>query len=266
MEPLRVAIVGATGRTGSAVLRLAARDSALRVVAALAAADDPRIGRDAGAALGLDPLGVLVAETCDARPDVLIDFSAPASCMQWLAWCVRNDCAFVSGTTGLEAEQRAQLEQAARAIAVLWARNMSVGVNLLVQLVSAAAAQLGAGWDIEITETHHRHKVDAPSGTALALYEAACAALDRDPATTAVPGRSGQCGPRTSTEIGVHALRMGGIVGEHSVHFATPDEQVTLEHRAFSRDTFAAGAIRAAKWIDDRPPGLYCLRDVLAAR
>ena len=263
MEPLRVAIVGATGRTGSAVLRLAAGDPALRIVAALAAGDDPRLGRDAGTAVGLDPLGVLVTEHTDARPDVLIDFSAPVSCMQWLGWCVRNDVAFVSGTTGLEADQRAQFAQAARTIAVLWARNMSIGVNLLVQIVGEIAARLGPGWDTEIVETHHRHKVDAPSGTAQALYEAVCAALHRDPTTAAVHGRSGKPGPRAAGEIGVHALRMGGIVGEHRIHFATPDEQLTLEHRAFSRDTFAAGAIRAAKWLDDRPPGLYAMRDVL---
>jgi 4-hydroxy-tetrahydrodipicolinate reductase len=264
MTAARLAVLGVTGRMGRALVRLAAADPGWQLVAALTAADDPQHGQDAGQLAGVGPLGVTVGDTFDGPADVLIDFSTPRACVTWAKWCATHGAALVSGTTGLADDERAALTGAARHVPVVWAPNMSVGVNLLIELVGQVAARLGAGWDIEITEAHHRHKVDAPSGTARALYEAACRGRGFDPAAAAVPGRSGQCGPRGADEIGVHALRLGAVVGDHDVHFAADGEIVTLSHRALSRDTFAAGALRAARWVLGRAPGQYTMRDVLA--
>ena len=275
MKPLRIAVVGCTGRMGTELIRLAAPDPAFQIVAALTENGDARLGQDAGRAAGIEPLEVPIPEHHHAGCDVVIDFSLPAGCRQWASWCAGNGAACVSGSTGLTAADRAVLDETAKKVPVLWAPNMSVGVNLLLKLVAAVAAAGGAGWDIEISETHHRHKVDAPSGTANALLdsirEAAASGAwpgARDQRGTrrpaAVYGRSGQCGPRGVGELGVHALRMGDIVGEHEVHFATEGEMLTLRHRALSRQTFAAGALRAARWIHGRAPGLYSMRDVLA--
>ncbi|MGD8452500.1 MAG: 4-hydroxy-tetrahydrodipicolinate reductase [Phycisphaerae bacterium] len=263
MNPLRLAIAGCTGRTGSAVLRLAAADPAFDVVAGLAHADDPRLGEDLGQLAGCAAMGRVVQAQCDVPCDALIEFTTPASCAQWAAWCGAKGVALVSGTTGLEPPHRSALESAAKRVPVLWAPNMSLGVNLLLELVARCAARLDENWDVEITELHHRHKVDAPSGTAKALLDAVCQARGTTPAEATVSGRSGQCGPRRSGEIGVHALRAGEIVGEHVVRFASAAESLILEHRAHSRDTFAAGALFAARWLIGRPPGLYAMRDVL---
>lgn len=263
MSALRIAVVGATGRTGSSVVRVAAADDMCAVIAALAAADDPQLGQDAGLVAGCGALNLPISSELNDKVDVLIDFSTPQSTVTWAEWCQTHGVALVSGTTGLDTTQQTTLAGAAERVPVLAAPNMSLGVNLLIQLVGEVASKLGPDWDIEISETHHRQKVDAPSGTANALYQAICAALNLSPDAAGVHGRQGQVGPRRPGEIGMHALRMGGIVGEHSVHFATPAEVVTLEHRAFSRDTFAAGAVRAAKWLCGRPAGRYHMRDVL---
>lgn len=263
MEPLRIGVLGCTGRTGSAVVRLAAADAELHVAAALSAPEDPLFGQDVGLAVGAGPIEVTVSDTAGPDLDVLVDFSTPAALAHWLPWCRKHKVALVSGTTGLSPEQQQALAAAATEVPVLTAPNMSVGVNLLLQLVSEAATRLGSDWDVEITETHHRHKVDSPSGTAVALYEAVCQAQNRNPDAAGVYGRHGQVGPRQPSEVGIHALRMGGIVGEHSVHFAAAGEVITLEHRAFSRENFAGGAIRAAKWLRNRKPGMYQMRDVL---
>lgn len=260
---MRLAVLGATGRTGAAVVRLAAADPESELVAGLVSADDPALGRDVGAAVGIEPLGVELATSCAAKPEVLIDFSTAAATAEWAGWCAKHGVGLVTGTTGLTTEQKQALRQAAETVPVLAAPNMSLGVNLLVQLVSEVAARLGAGWDVEIVEAHHRGKVDAPSGTAEALLAAVCAARNLSASDAAVRGRSGAVGPRKDGEVGVHAVRMGGLVGEHDVHFATPGEVVTLSHRALSRDTFAAGALRAAKWLVGRQAGSYHFKDVL---
>jgi 4-hydroxy-tetrahydrodipicolinate reductase len=173
--------------------------------------------------------------------------------------------ALVSGTTGLDDADKVALRDAARETAVLWAPNMSVGVNLLLKLAHDAAAALGPNWDCEIIEAHHNRKADAPSGTAKALLESVCSARGVSADAVVRHGREGVIGARRPGEIGMHAVRMGGVIGDHDVHFALPGEIVTLRHHAESRDVFAAGALRAARWIAGRTAGLYTMRDVLTA-
>ncbi len=266
MTPLRLAIVGCTGRMGRALIELADRDPTLAVVAAVTVPGDPCLGQDAGQMVGSTPLGVPVGTDVPVPCDALIEFTTPAGCQTWANWCASHDVPLVSGTTGLDQTQQATLRSAAERIPVLWSPNMSVGVNLMLATTAELAARLDDTWDVEICETHHRDKVDAPSGTARALLEAVGRARGQDIDQVAVHGRSGRCGPRPAGQIGVHALRMGGFVGEHEVHFSSPAESLTLRHRAFSRQTFAAGALRAARWLQGRPPGLYTMTDVLSDR
>lgn len=264
MNKLRIAVIGAAGRMGRAIVRLAAADPAFQVVAAVGLAGDATLGEDAGALAGVGSLGVPVRESCDLPVDLAIDFSSPAGLAASANWCALKRVGLVSGTTGLDETDKAALRDAARTTPVLWAPNMSVGVNVLLKLVSDAAAALGAGWDCEIIEAHHNRKADAPSGTAKALLESVCAARGVRPESVVRHGREGVIGSRPAAEIGVHALRIGGVVGDHDVHFGTPGEIVTLRHHAESRDVFAAGALRAARWLAGRPAGLYTMRDVLA--
>mgnify|MGYP000160520199 CR=1 FL=1 len=262
----RIAIAGAAGRMGRRITALAAGDDRFQIAAALESAGCPDLGRDAGELAGLGPIGVRVSDRAAARFDVLIDFSLPAGTGQWLGECVTAGSAAVIGTTGHTAAQLAAIEQAAAAIPVLKSTNMSVGVNLLFALVEQAAAVLGDGWDVEIVETHHRFKKDAPSGTAMSLMEAVVRATGRDPEKDVVYGRHGQTGERPRRQIGMHALRVGDTVGEHEVHFGSLGETVTLRHSAHNRDIFAAGALRAAAWLKGRPAGLYDMRHVLGMR
>jgi 4-hydroxy-tetrahydrodipicolinate reductase len=196
-----------------------------------------------------------------ARADVVVDFSMPAGTLALAPIAVSAGCAIVTGTTGLGDDVRAALDAAASRVPVLWEPNMSVGVHLLTRLVRDAVASL-PGWDVEVVETHHRAKADAPSGTALRLVEAARQA--RTAATHLVHGRQGTPGARTAEEIGLHAVRGGDIIGDHEVHLLGPGERLELTHRATSRDVFAHGALRAARWIAGRPAGRYSLGDVLA--
>ncbi len=263
MNTIRLAIAGCTGRMGRTLVRLAAGEPALAVVAAVTIPDDPLLGQDAGRVAGVNDLGVAIGTEVTVPRDALVEFTMPAGSLAWAKWCADHGVALVSGTTGLEAAHHAALRAAGRRVPVLWAPNMSVGVNLLLAVVEEVAAKLDVSWDVELTETHHRRKVDAPSGTARALLEAVCRGRGQTPEQAAVYGRQGQCGPRPAGQIGVHALRMGEIVGEHEVHFASDAESLTLGHRAYSRDTFAAGALRAVRWLHGRPAGLYTMRDVL---
>lgn len=270
VTPVRIAIAGCAGRTGAAVLRLASVDPSFTIVAALTRGDDPNLGQDAGSAAGMRPLGLPLMAEASSEADALIEFTTPEGCVQWAEWCAARGVALISGTTGLFAAQHAALDAAAKRTAVLWAPNMSIGVNLLLALVQQAAEKLDAHWDAEIVEVHHRHKVDAPSGTAKALLEAICRGRGTQSGEAAGNanqaarhGREGACGPRPSGEIGMHALRMGEIVGAHEVHFASGQESLVLAHQAMSRDTFAAGALQAARWLMGHPPGRYGMRDVL---
>lgn len=257
---MRIAIVGANGRMGRAIIRLAAAEGAT-LACAVGAGD---IGRDAGELAGTAPLGVSITDSLAAveraRADVVIDFSVPSATLALAPLVAASKIALVSGTTGLDAGARAALDRAAVATAVLWEPNMSVGVHVLSQLVARAAAAL-ADWDVEIVETHHRRKDDAPSGTALRLAEVIKGARAGD--SRYVHGRQGKPGPRGAGEIGLHALRGGDAAGDHVVHLLGLGERLELAHHASSRDIFAQGALRAARWILGRGPGLYGLSDVL---
>jgi 4-hydroxy-tetrahydrodipicolinate reductase len=256
----KVAVLGANGRMGRAVVRLA-REAGMTVVAALGKGDE---GRDAGELAGIGPIGVCVVSDpkaiAAAGAEVVIDFSAPAALRDALAACVAGKVALVSGTTGLDAKAESALDAAAAKVPVLWEPNMSVGVHVLASLVEAAVRALGPTYDVEVAEVHHRAKVDAPSGTALRLAEVVKGARGG----RYVHGREGRPGPRIEDEIGMHALRGGDVIGDHTVFLFGDGERLELTHRASSRDLFARGAVRAAAWIAGRDPGRYRLADVLA--
>jgi 4-hydroxy-tetrahydrodipicolinate reductase len=242
---------------------LAAPDLAL--AGALDVPGSPVLGRDAAERCGRAS-GVVVGIDVDAglrEADVLIDFTRPEGTLAHLAACARSGVAAVVGTTGLDAAQKAELGERARTIPIVFAPNMSVGVNVLADLVRRAAQALGPAYDIEIVEMHHRHKVDAPSGTALWLGEAAAAGAGVDLEASAVYARAGHTGERKPGAIGFATLRGGDVVGEHTVVFAGPGERVELSHRAMSRQNFAMGALRAARFVRGANPGVYGMRDVL---
>ncbi len=262
VTPLPIAVVGASGRMGRAVVGVATQ-AGHRVVCAVAATD---VGADAGELAGVGKIGVPIANAPEAigvsGAKVVIDFSAPPATAALAAVAARSGVAVVSGTTGLDAAATSALDRASKHVAVLWEPNMSVGVHVLGELVRQAVLRLGADFDVEIVETHHRRKVDAPSGTALRLAQVARDARRDDAAL--VHGRQGRPGERSKAEIAVHALRGGDVVGDHTVHLLGAGERLELTHRASSRDLFAHGALRAACWIVGRPAGRYALADVLA--
>ena len=262
---MKIAVNGAAGAMGRRIISLLSDVPDCHVVCALERADHPSLGEDAGVLAGTGSLGVPLTAQLGGDPDVLLDFSAPESAMARARECAAAGTAVVIGTTGLSKDQAAELrEEVAARVSLLVAPNMSIGVNLLFRLVGEVAKALGEGYDIEIVEAHHRRKKDAPSGTASELARRICAALDRDPAAVLRFGREGLCGPRISDEIGVHAIRGGDVVGDHTVIFAADGERVELVHKASSRDVFARGAIRAAVFLAGREPGLYSMQDVLA--
>jgi 4-hydroxy-tetrahydrodipicolinate reductase len=258
-----VAINGAAGRMGRRLIALAAESSELRVSEAIDVAESKLLGQDAGSIAGVAAMDVPIAEQFEGKADVLIDFTVPAATRKAIDACVTHGKALVIGTTGLTDADHAAIDTAAKTIAVLQAPNMSLGVNLLFALAAQVAQRLGDDYDIEITEAHHRFKKDAPSGTALGIVSAICEATGKDPRTDVVTGRHGDDVPRQRGQIGVHALRMGDVVGDHSAHFATLGERLTLTHQASTRDIFARGALRAAHWLAGKPPGRYVMKDVL---
>lgn len=261
-----IVVAGASGRMGQMLLRLAAEMPAVRLAAALERPGHAWIGQDAGVAMGGAALGVTVGDdvvSALAGADALIDFTAPAASIAFAADAARAGVVHVIGTTGFSAEDRAALARAGDGGVTIIAGNMSLGVNLLVQLTRKVAAALDHDFDIEIVEAHHRHKVDAPSGTALMLGEAAAegrgVALD----TVSERGRDGITGPRKQGAIGFSAIRGGDVVGEHDVIFAAPGERIVLRHIATDRAIFARGALKAAQWGQNRAPGQYDMLDVL---
>jgi 4-hydroxy-tetrahydrodipicolinate reductase len=256
---IRLALLGATGRMGRRVLDLLENDRRFELVAALAHRDDPAFG----AAVGGPERSIVVSDTCDAPFDALLDFSIPAGTMAWLDQCVSRRAAMVIGATGHSEPQLKQISAAAGSIALLKASNFSVGVNLMLKVVADVANRLGDDYDIEIIEHHHAKKIDAPSGTAAALTDAIVESTGRDKSRDLVYGRHGETGMRPKRQIGVHAVRMGETVGHHEVHFSGPGETLTVRHTAHSRDTFARGALEAAAWIHNKPPGRYAMSDVL---
>jgi 4-hydroxy-tetrahydrodipicolinate reductase len=265
---VNVVIAGSSGRMGHALLEAAVNDPELKLLAALDRADCPQLGKDAGELFGA-PCGVRIRADLGAalqRGSVLVDFTRPEASLAYLEACRKAGAGMVIGTTGFNAAQKEAIAAAAREIPIVFAPNMSVGINLLINLVQAAAKVLAEGYDIEIIEAHHRHKVDAPSGTALRLGEAAAAALGRDLAQCAVYGREGVTGERAPSTIGFATVRGGDVVGDHTVLFAGIGERVELTHKASSRATFALGALRAAKFLAGKKNGLFDMQDVLGLR
>lgn len=262
----RVAIPGAAGRMGRHLIQACHQAEGLQLGVATERAGHELLGNDAGLIAGVGELGVVIRDDLAALAgdfDVLVDFTAPAASLQHLDLCRRHGKRMVIGTTGFSAAEKQQVEAAAKDIAVVWAPNMSVGVNLCLKLLATAARVLGDSVDIEIIEAHHRHKVDAPSGTALRMGEVVAAALGRTLAECAVYGREGITGPRERRTIGFETIRAGDIVGDHTVLFAADGERVEITHKASSRMTFAGGAVRAAAWVASREPGLFDMQDVL---
>jgi 4-hydroxy-tetrahydrodipicolinate reductase len=261
----RIAVLGAAGRMGRAIVRTLADTPGARLAAAVERPGSPDLGADAGALAGLPLLGVAVQADLPAAgaADVWIDFSAPAATVEHVRAAAAAGAAIVVGTTGLSTADKEVVAGAARAVPVVLAPNMSVGVTVLLKLVADAARALGPGYDIEVVEAHHKAKRDAPSGTALRLAEAAAEGSGRDLAKTARYERHGDIGPRTAEEIGIQTIRGGDVVGDHTVFFLGLGERIEITHRASSRDTFARGAVRAAEWLAGRPPGLYDMRNVL---
>jgi 4-hydroxy-tetrahydrodipicolinate reductase len=264
---LALVVTGAGGRMGRTLIRTIAETPGLHLSAALERDGSPVLGIDSGVMAGLEPNGIAVSEdavAAIATADVVVDFTAPAATVGFAELAAQARAAHIVGTTGLSAAHMDALRAAARHTVIMQSGNMSLGVNLLAVLVEQAARALDAsGWDIEIAEMHHRHKVDAPSGTALLLGAAAAngraVALD----AVAVRSRDGHTGPRPQGAIGFATLRGGSVVGEHAVLFAGEGETVELSHRAIDRTVFARGALHAALWSAGRKPGLYTMRDVL---
>jgi 4-hydroxy-tetrahydrodipicolinate reductase len=261
---INVAVNGACGRMGSRVASLVAKDKELRLVAALEREGHPLLGKDVGTVAGEGELGVKVTDALNGKADVLIDFSEPSSSVAKASLCASKGIALVVGTTGHSEEQLARIRETSKRIPCLISPNMSLGVNLLFQVAAQMAKALGKGYDIEIVEVHHRFKKDAPSGTALKLAQEVCKTTGRDLKEVAIYGRQGITGERPEGQIGLHALRVGDTVGDHRVIFGTLGETIELAHSAHSRDTFALGAIRAAKFLAGKPPGLYEMRQVVS--
>ena len=262
---VKVAIAGVSGRMGRALLEAVAADTDCELAAALDRPGSPLVGHDAGAAWGVaSGVGVTDQPAVAVQgAQAMIDFTRPEATFGYLDACAAAGVPLVIGTTGFDEAGHARIAEAARVVPIVFAPNMSVGVNLLMKLAELAAQVLDEGYDIEIIEAHHRHKVDAPSGTALGLGRAVARAINRDLASCAVYGREGVTGERDPKTIGFATVRGGDIVGDHTLLFAGIGERIELTHKASSRATFAQGALRAVKWLQGRPPGLYDMRDVL---
>jgi 4-hydroxy-tetrahydrodipicolinate reductase len=262
-----MAIAGAAGRMGRTLVQAGFEEPDLTISHAFEHPASEMIGRDAGEVAGIGPVDVgITGAISDAEFDVLIDFTGPGSTLENLEYCRQSGRGIVIGTTGIDSEGRDVIQRAASDIAVVFAPNMSVGVNLCLKLLEMAAATFGDAVDVEIIEAHHRHKVDAPSGTALRMGEVIASQLGRSLEEDGVFAREGITGPRERKQIGFATVRAGDIVGEHTALFAGEGERVEITHRATSRMTFATGAVRAAKWLRNKPPGLYDMQDVLGFR
>jgi 4-hydroxy-tetrahydrodipicolinate reductase len=263
---IRAVVTGAAGRMGGQLVRLIQETEGISVGAAVERPGHPGLGRDAGELAGIGALGVPVGSSLSevlSGADVVIDFTSAAASLVHLEAVCRAEKAIVIGSTGFSDQERESIRRRGGEARVFQAPNMSVGVNVLLQVVAQVARLLGDGYDVEIVETHHRFKKDAPSGTALALGEAVASALGRDLSADGVHGRHGLVGERNPREIGFHAVRAGDVVGDHTVLFGGMGERVEITHRASSRETFARGAIRAALWLPKQPKGFYEMTDLL---
>ena len=266
---MKLVMSGALGRMGIKIIKLASDDPDIQVTGAVEYSGHPAIGRDIGDIIGIGALGVPVTDDLRGaaeKGDVVVDFSLADAMLNVAEICGKTGTPLVEGTTGLGAEDREVFEKYVSAIPCVFAPNMSVGVNLLFKLAGETAAILGDDYDIEITEVHHRFKKDAPSGTANKLAEIIAGTLDRDLDNEARYGREGFTGERTQKEIGIHALRIGDVVGEHTVSFGTPGERIELVHKTQSREALAKGALRAVHFVVQAAPGLYDMQDVLGLK
>jgi 4-hydroxy-tetrahydrodipicolinate reductase len=265
----RIAITGAAGRMGRALIEAARASQNMVVTAAFEKRGNSTVGADVGEIAGIGAINLRIGDDVAARAgdfDVLIDFTRPEVTLENVALCARANRKIVIGTTGFSATQKDEIAAAAKQIPIVLAPNMSVGVNLCFKLLDVAARVLGDDVDVEIVEAHHRHKVDAPSGTALRMGEVVASALGRDLKNCAVYGREGVTGERDRRTIGFATVRAGDIVGDHTVMFAGVGERVEIAHKASSRLTFAKGALRAAGWLASKDRGLYDMQDVLGLR
>ncbi len=263
---IKIAVVGAAGRMGKILIEACAESDDAKLSVATEHPDSSLIGTDAGEVAGVGKNGVIIASSLDDSVndfDVLIDFTRPAPTLNHLDWCVKNNKSIVIGTTGFSDDEKAQIESAGKQISIVFAANFSVGVTLSLKLLEIAAKTLGDSVDIEIIEAHHRHKVDAPSGTALKMGEVIADTLDRDLAEHGVYCREGVTGERERKDIGFQTIRAGDIVGEHTVMFADIGERLEITHKASSRMTFAKGAVRSAAWVTSKPAKVYDMQDVL---
>ncbi len=265
----RIAIMGAAGRMGKMLVQAAHANDSVTLGAAIVSPTSSLVGADAGELSGIGTIGVaLKPNIADAANDfdVLVDFTKPTLTLQNLAACETLGKGIVVGTTGFNDAELAQLHGYVKKLPIVFAPNMSVGINLLLEILHRTASVLNDGYDVEIIETHHRHKVDSPSGTALRLGEVVADALGRDLKKCAVYGREGMVGPRNPQDIGFETIRAGDVVGDHTVMFATEGERIEITHKASSRMTFAKGAVRACGWLQGKSAGLYDMQDVLGLR
>jgi len=264
---LRIAVAGVTGRMGKVIVEAIARNPAVSLGAASVSKTSPELGKDVGLLCGLPVLGVTTVAELRTQLDsfdTLIDFTSPAASLAHLDLCAAAGKQLIIGTTGFSEAEKARIGAAAARVGIVFAPNMSVGVNLCFKLLELAARVIGEEADIEIIEAHHRHKKDAPSGTALRMGEVVAGTLGRNLKDCAVYGREGQIGERDGKSIGFSTIRAGDIVGDHTVLFATPGERVEITHKSSSRMTYATGSLRAALWLAQQKPGLYSMQDVLA--
>ena len=265
----RIAIIGAAGRMGKVLVQAAHEAEGVSLGAAIVSPSSSLLGADAGELAGIGKVGVALKSSLEEAADdfdVLIDFTNPELTLKNMSECARLGKQIVIGTTGLNEDQKAELAGYADKMGTVFAPNMSVGVNLLLDILHRAASVLQEGYDVEIIETHHRHKVDAPSGTAIRLGEVVADAMGRDLKECAVYGREGIIGPRTANEIGFETVRAGDVVGDHTVLFATEGERIEITHKASSRMTFAKGAVRACAWLSGKDNGVYDMQDVLGLK
>lgn len=260
---MRIAIHGAAGRMGLRLIALASRDDQLQVAAAIDRPGHPAAGRDIGELAGVGPIGVNLTDKPAADVDMMVDFSTPTAMRGALSACADAGIPFVSGTTGLSGDDQQALDAASKRIAVLYASNFSLVVNVLNRLAAEAAALLGQDYDIEILEAHHRFKKDAPSGTAIMLARTVCGAAGGDFDRDVIYTRHGDDVPRRPGQITVQSLRIGDHPGEHTLYFAAPGERLELRHVSTSRDSYVLGALRAAKWLGGKPAGRYGMAHVL---
>lgn len=263
---IRVIITGAAGRMGMRLVALTVGTTGMQLSGAVEAKGHPAFGKDAGEVAQIGQVNISITDdlsTCLPQGDVVIDFTAPSSCLNNLRHVAKSAKAIVIGTTGFSDQELAELHALARKIPCVFSPNMSVGINVLLSTVGKIARSLGEQYNIEVIEAHHNKKKDAPSGTALKLAEALAEGMDWDLKEVGVYARHGLTGERKTREIGMQTIRAGDIVGDHTILLGGPGERIEITHRAHTRDTFAQGAIRAAAWVAHQPPGLYSMANVL---